>query len=85
MIPTIGRTVIYKTTEEERAKLEELGKKTACNVQDELPATIVAVWGEHEEAAINLKVHIDGDIGDWWITSRTVGENEGEWHWPTKL
>lgn len=85
MAPSIGRTVIYKTTKEEREMLQESG----CNSQEELPATIVAVWGDQPTSAVNLKVHADGPVGDLWKTSMccaiadTEGNfPEGSWHWP---
>ncbi len=79
MIPSIGRIVIYKTTEKEREGLKAMG---CYNEQKELPAVIVAVWGDTPQAAVNLKVAVDGSIPDLWKTSVNVGENEGSWHWP---
>lgn len=82
MIPTIGRTVIYQTTEEQRKYMEESG---TCNTQLSLPATIVFVWGYDEKAVVNLKVHVDGATPDLWVTSVVQGNNEGEWHWPPRV
>ena len=74
--PTIGRIVIYHTTEEER----ELMRATSyVNVQSELPAVIVSVWSGE---CVNAKVLIDGGIGDLWKTSISMGDNEGQWSWP---
>jgi len=78
MIPTIGRIVVYKTTEDERKLLGLLH----CNQSKELPAIIVAVWGNTPESVVNLKVMIDGKADDFWKTSICVGEIEGTWHWP---
>lgn len=78
MVPTLGRTVIYKTTEKER---EFMKIKNSCNEQKELPAVIVAVWGDTPTSAVNIKVLLDG-TEDLWKTSVCVGENEGSWHWP---
>ncbi len=75
MEPTIGRTVIYKTTEADRKLMQE---SKSCNDQKELPAVIVATWGGD---TANLKVNLDGE-GDLWKTSVTKGDQEGMWHWP---
>jgi hypothetical protein len=75
--PTIGRVVIYKTTEEDRKKMRESSNQ---NVQHELPATIVAVWSE---SCVNVKVDIDGE-GQLWKTSINLGTEEGNWGWPNR-
>ena len=74
MKPTIGRTVIYNTTEEQKTKM----RVDYANVADKLPATIVAVWGTE---SVNLKVNLDGP-GDMWLTSITRGDEPGQWNWP---
>ncbi len=79
MKPTIGRIVIYNTTEEERAEME---KHFTCNVQLQLPAIIVAVWNDNEgEELVNLKVMTDGNM-PLWATSVKKGNGEHEWNWP---
>lgn len=78
MKPTIGRVVIYQTTKEEQDKMRAM---TNCNVQEELPAIVVAVWGNDENAAINLNVQLDGE-GSLWVTSALRGNQPGEWNWP---
>lgn len=75
MNPTIGRVVIYKTTEQQRKAMDE---DPESNVQEELPAMVVAVWSD---TCVNLKVITDG-FADLWVTSSNIGENEGEWSWP---
>lgn len=60
----LGQTVLYNMTAEE---------KEMNNNADVCPATIVAVWGESEEAAVNLKVHTDGEH-DIWVPSATKGD-----------
>lgn len=74
MAPTIGRIVIYKTTEQDRKAMEY----SCQNVQKELPAIIVAVYGE---STVNLKVILDGK-GDLWKTSASKGDQEGNWDFP---
>lgn len=79
--PTVGRIVMYNTTEQDRAKMKALsclGK--GCNEQKQLPAIIVAVWGPE---CVNLKVMLDGH-GDLWKTSAGMGDHEGGWSWPVK-
>lgn len=77
MNPTIGRTVRYKTTEADRKLMED---KPNCNVQNELPAVIVAVWSEE---CVNLKVQLDGE-GELWVTSSLRGDQEMQWDWFVK-
>jgi len=64
MKPTIGRIVIYTTTDDDKNYM----RINHCNVVDELPAVIVNVWGDTEDACVNLKVMLDGH-GDMWKTS----------------
>jgi hypothetical protein len=78
MKPTIGRIVFYNTTEADKAKMEEAYNKGGCNVQDKLPAVVVAVWGE---TCVNLKVIADGNL-DLWVTSSNKGDNLGNWNYP---
>ena len=59
MKPTIGRVVIYNTTQEDR---DFMSKQPDCNVHDKLPAIIVAVWSE---TYVNLKVICDGKLDLW--------------------
>ena len=73
MKTTIGRIVIYKPTPAEQIEMDKTG-----NVQNELPAVIVAVWSD---TCVNLKVFADG-VSDIWKTSVILGDNEGEWNWP---
>ncbi len=81
MNPTIGRIVKYKLKEEEKEQLRALSNSSLsghCNISDESPATIVAVWSED---SINAKVHLDGAIPDLWVTSIQQGEEPGQWNW----
>lgn len=74
MVPTIGRVVIYTTTEEDKEDM----LKDGDNAQDKLPAIIVAVWGAD---CVNLKVLCDG-VQNMWVTSATRGNGEREWDFP---
>jgi len=76
MKPTIGRIVVYNATKEDKAFMKVNG-----NVQDKLPAIVVATWGETEDAAINVKVILDG-IDTLWKTNILKGDEPGNWNWP---
>lgn len=79
MKPTLGRIVIYNTTEDDRTEMEN---HMSCNVQLQLPAVIVAVWNDNEgEELVNLKVMTDGNM-PLWVTSVKKGNEEMEWNWP---
>jgi hypothetical protein len=45
-----------------------------------VPAVIVAVWGNTPTCAVNLKLFLDGS-DNHWITSVSVGEKDGDYHW----
>jgi hypothetical protein len=81
MKPTIGRIVIYKTTEEDRKQMEKQRDETgSCNVQEKLPAIVVAVWSS---SCVNLWVIGDGEKW-YWKTSVQQGDGQGQWNWPEK-
>ena len=73
--PSIGRIVIYNTTQKEQETLSNL----SCNSSKQLPAIVVAVWSE---TTINAKVFIDGLHIDEWKTRITQGDEPGQWNWP---
>jgi len=77
---SIGRIVIYHTTETERAIMST---SPECNKQEHLPAVVVANWSSEgvENQTINVKVLLDGK-GELWKTSIQMGEGEGQWSWP---
>ena len=81
MKPTIGRVVIYTTTQDER----EAMKNSNQNVAEQLPGIVVSVHGDDENAPINVKVLMDGDGPDLWKTSIQRGDQPGEWQWPTRV
>lgn len=75
MKPTIGRIVIYHTTEQDKTMLRNTG-----NESNELPAIIVCVWND---TCVNLQVIADGNK-NIWKTSVIEGNKEGNWSWPTR-
>lgn len=50
---------------------------------DVFPAIVVRVFGpEHDlDPSVNLKVELDG-TDSHWATSRTQGDEPGQWSWP---
>lgn len=70
----VGQAVVYNTTEENR-KLMELD---GCNVQQQLPGVICAVWGDTPESVCNVKIFMDGTASDRWKTSIPCGTEEGQ-------
>ncbi len=81
MVPTMGRVVIYKFSDDDKEFLKEQDKS---NINDEAPAMIVKTWGTDEKDSINLKVMVDGH-DDMWKTSIYIGDIPGTWHWPVKV
>ena len=50
---------------------------------DTFPMLIVRVWGPSAESAVNGQVFLDGnDV--LWATSRTVGDQPGQFTWPVR-
>ena len=70
----LGLIVNYKTTEQDQKSMSEHSR--VCNVQEELPAVVVKVWGPE---CVNLKVFHDGQ-GDTWVTSSLQGDTPGSWN-----
>ncbi len=82
MKPTLGRIVIYNTTSEDR---NVMIANMNCNVQEKLPAEVVATFEGYENGECNLKVRMDGDMSDMWKTSVPQGDAEGNWNWPPRV
>ena len=48
---------------------------------DTFPMLITRVWGSTATSAVNGQVFLDGhDV--YWVTSRTVGDQPGQFTWP---
>lgn len=45
------------------------------------PAMVVRVWAPTSYAAVQLQVFLDGS-DTLWATSRTEGDEPGQWSWP---
>ena len=82
-IPKVGDIVTYTTTEQEK---ESMGNCPPLrnNVQDKLPAIVVAVWGNKPDSLVNLKVIHDGQSPDAWKTSVQRGDGEMNWNFPAE-
>lgn len=72
MYPTIGRIVIYNTTQADRDEARD----RSYNQHNQLPAVVVVAWNA---TAVNLRVFNDG-ITDLWKTSVVQGDSEGQWN-----
>jgi len=80
MTPTIGRIVIYNTTQADRDRMSTSYQLGAIqNTVNQLPAVITNVFSE---SCVNVKVFVDGHGNDLWKTSIMLGPNEGSWSWP---
>lgn len=81
MKPTIGRVVVYNTTEQERKMMRE---SATMNEATKLPAIVSMVFQDsgYENNECNMKVLVDGQCVDLWKTSVPQGDGEGQWNWP---
>ena len=88
MEPTIGKTVIYRLSVTDTAKINEYadsgGNRNCSFVRtgDEVPLIITKVgrieWGL---PGINGQIILDGNFS-LWVTSVREGTEPGQWHWP---
>ena len=76
--PSPGRIVLYRLNDYDRVVLKEAGADNPNNGADEAPAMIVRVFSD---TCINLRVFVDGRE-PLWVTSKTPGDDEGQWRWP---
>lgn len=86
MLPTLGRTVHYKLTQQDAEAINHrrTDRGIVANMAAEgqtFPAEVVRTFGGE---AVNLQVHLDGpDI--YWATSRCEGDVPGRWIWPPRV
>ena len=78
IIPTIGRIVIYKLSEEDAATIQirrvegtqaSMALANHAHAGQEFPAMVVRTWGDQPDSRVNLKVFLDG-ADNFWATSR---------------
>jgi hypothetical protein len=89
MKPTLGRIVLYVLTAADAEAInasrgDELTPQRGNRASEGqiFPSMVVAVWGDGENPAINLKVQLDG-TDTYWATSRLMSDDKtpGTWHW----
>jgi hypothetical protein len=85
-LPTIGRTVLYKLTEDDARRIQQQRShdSTTGNMPragHAYPAVVVASYGDE---ALNLQVLLDGPDSHW-ATSRHEGDEPGTWAWPPRV
>lgn len=73
MKPTIGKMVVYRTTQADREMMKRSEQK--CIVQEKLPAVVISV---KDDETVNLRVFCDGDI-TLHKTDAVRGAKEGGW------
>lgn len=66
----LGKTVLFKPDNSIIAALVD------SNVKEQYPAIVTCDWGD---GCLNLKVIIDGNNPDIWVTSVVKGDNQYEW------
>jgi len=88
MQPTIGRIVHYTLGDQDARWIEEnvpAFQRNAARAGQTYPAVVVAVFHPSTTTA-NLKVLLDGGAGaEYWATSRTEGDEPGQWSWPLRV
>lgn len=83
--PMLGRRVHYVLNQSDADAINDFARQGARNrarVGQVLPAMVVAVFGPAGPTVpmVNLQVFLDGD-GSYWATSRSQGEDAGQWRW----
>ncbi|MDT7783903.1 MAG: hypothetical protein QOF58_2322 [Pseudonocardiales bacterium] len=84
--PSIGRIVHYRLSEYDaeainRRRLGFPNDFNAAVAGQAYPALVVRTFGGQ---AANLQVFLDGNDTQW-VTSRTPGEDNGQWCWPARV
>ncbi len=89
MIPSIGRIVHYRLTEQDcaainnhRVKRNALGNPATPG--SVYPLIITRVWGDTHGSAVNGQVMLDGD-DTLWVTSVTEGDSGRNWFVPPRV
>lgn len=96
--PTIGRSVHYRASAYDADRINKRRKDayksgsyaeengTIAHVGNDVaegqifPAIVVRVWS----GSVNLQVLLDGN-DTYWATSRSEGEDPGQWAWPERV
>lgn len=89
--PTVGRIVHYRLSAGDIGGIDRNtpqrdgdGRvvRNAVRGGQVYPAQVVAVFGSSTE--VNLVVQLDG-VAQYWATSRSEGDGEGQWSWPERV
>lgn len=86
--PTIGRIVHYRLNAGDVATIISQNpnggaNRNAVREGQVYPATITAVF-DPSSTTCNLVVQLDG-TAQYWATSRTEGDQPGQWAWPPRV
>lgn len=94
-VPSLGRIVHCKLSQQDAEAINRdrlLSGATASgpartgnkvSAGDVFPMMVTRTWGSSPESAVNGQVFLDGnDI--FWATSRTVGDQPGQFNWPAR-
>lgn len=77
--PTIGRIVHYRLSDADAAAINaQQSQGNHVDANDVVAAIVVRVW---VPTTCNLRLMLDGEC-DMWVTSRTHGNDMGNWDWP---
>lgn len=85
--PTPGRIVLYTLSAQDveqinhaRGTSQGSSRGNFVSVGDTCPMLIVRIWSG---SGVNGQVFLDGN-DSLWVTSRTEGDQPGNWRWPTR-
>ncbi len=91
MIPTIGRIVHYRLSENDALRINKNWQSgvggNASSGGDIVPLIIVRVWPDEFGAGIpgiNGQAILDGH-DTLWVTSAHEGTEPGQWSWPPRV
>lgn len=89
MIPSVGRIVHYRLSEQDAALINQRraagnGQGNSVAAGDVFPLMITRTWGDHEGSAVNGQVFLDGD-DSLWVTSATEGDGIRQWFAPPRV
>jgi hypothetical protein len=82
--PSVGRIVHYTLSKGDVTTIDYQIPRRDRNPVAEgqvYPAQIVAVWSP---SCCNLVVQLDG-VAQYWVTSRSEGDQAGTWSWPSRV
>lgn len=85
---TIGRIVHYRLNASDAEIINKRRTADSTEVGNNVgageasPAIVVRV-NSSSGRSVNLQVFLDGN-DSYWATSRTIGDEEGQWFWPPR-